>query len=331
VHTDLSQLCKVEQFDPLLYETALPYRRTLYPLGFAAVIATNDKSVVRAAESVWGRFEKAYDAPAVELRIAVSESSTAKRPSARMPRAQGHLISYVHDADNFVHIDVRAGFAFGWLTNAVADDLYYLRYHFVEPCLSLMIESMHLATLHAACVALNGKAVLLSGDTQAGKSTMAYACARRGWDYLCDDGSHMIRRSDSRVILGNPYQIRFRPHSRSLFPELSGYVPFDRPNGKPSIELDTALLNISIAHSAEAECVVFLNRTAEASWQGLTACDQEEAFDRLTEFVCLGDECLREEQRNSIRRLLSVPVYDMQYYDLDWAEQRLRALVEGDE
>jgi hypothetical protein len=328
----LSQLnCKVAPFDPLLYETPLPYRRTLYPLGFAASVATNHESVIQAAESVWGRFEKAYDSPPVELRIAVAESPNGKRPPARMPRAQGHLVSLVHDADNFLHLDLRSGFAFGWLTSAVADDVSYLRYHFVEGWLCLLIQSLHLATLHAACVALNGKGVLLAGNSEAGKSTLAYACARRGWDYLCDDGSHLIRKSDSRTILGNPYQIRFRPNARSLFPELSGFVPCERPNGKPSIELDTALLDIAITRAAEAECIVFLHRSAEASSQGLARYGKDEAFDRLTESVCCGEECVREEQRTSIRRLLAVPVYEMQYHDLDWAEQCLRSLIEDSE
>jgi hypothetical protein len=317
--------------DPLLYETPLPYRRTIYPFGFAATIAANRESVIRAAESVWGRFEKAHDSAAVELRIAVSESPTGKRPPARIPRAQGHLVSYVHDADNFVHVDLRAGFAFGWLTNAVADDVYYLRYHFVESCLFLMIESMHFATLHAACVAIDGKGVLLCGDSAAGKTTLAYACARRGWDYLCDDDSKMIRKSDGRAILGNPYQIRFRPHARSLFPELSAYVPFERPTGKPSIELDTALLDLSLARSAQAEHIVFLNRPGAAFSQGLAVCGKDTAFDRLTESVCFGEESVREEQKTTIRRLLAAPVYEMQYHDLDWAEQRLRALVEHGE
>jgi hypothetical protein len=328
VHTNLSPLeCKVVPLDPLLYETPLPYRRTFYPFGFAANIATNYEPVIRAAEEAWGRFEKRHNAPPVELRLAVKESAAGKRPPVRMPTAQGHLISYLHDADNFTHIDLRSGFAFGWLTSAVANDVAYLRYHFVEPCVYLMIEAWHLVPLHAACISLDGRGVLLCGDSEAGKSTLSYACARRGWIYTCDDGSFLIRKSADRVILGNPYQVRFRPHAQTLFPELAFYVPFERPNGKPSLELDTAPLNLAIAESAQAECVVFLKRSNGVGWQGLTGHSKEEAFERLTEFMCVGEECVREEQKTSIRRLLTVPVFEMQYHDLDWAEQRLRSLL----
>jgi len=317
---------KHSPYDPLLYETPLPIRRTLYPIGFPATIVSNHENVIRAAESIWGKFELASDAPPVELRIAVSESMEPSAPS-RMPTGQGHLVSFLHDANNFVQMDLRAGFAYGWLSAAVARDAPYVRYYFVEPAVALMVEAHHLATLHCACVSLDGKGVLLCGGPEAGKSTLAYACARRGWNYVSDDASHVIRNSAGREIFGNPYQVRFRPHCQTLFPELARFAPYDRPNGKPSLELDTSILNISTARSAPADVAVFLNRSGGG--QGLTAFDKSEAYQQLIRFLVVGEESIREQQRAAIRRVLDVPVYEMRYQDLDWAEQRLRALVEN--
>src|SRR5437868_6609542 len=101
-------------------------------MGFAAHISTNCETIIAAAESSWSRYRQTRDEPGIELRLAVSESLTGERPSARMPRSQGHLISFIHDAENFAICDLRAGFGFGWITEAVARDESYVRYHFVE-------------------------------------------------------------------------------------------------------------------------------------------------------------------------------------------------------
>ena len=316
--------------DPLLYQTPLPYRRTFYPKGFAATISTNCETVISAAECVWGRFKKTRNEPPVELRLAVTESVTGIKPPVRMPHGQGNLVSFIHDAENFAVCDLRAGFGFGWLTTAVTCDESYLRYHFIENCVYILLEARYLTTAHAACVALDGKGVLLAGNAAAGKSTLAYACAKRGWTFISDDASHLIRESVGRVIVGNPYQIRFRPHAMALFPELAGNVPFERPTGKPSIEVDTSTLNIAIAAQTRADYLIFLNRTPAAP-QHLARYDKDEAFARLSHVACYGDESLCDEMRESLHRLLAAPVYEMQYHDLDWAERRLRALVENGE
>ena len=282
--------------DPLLYQVPLPHRGTFHPMGFTANISTNCETIIAAAESAWGKFQKTRSEPAVELRLAVSESLTGERPPARIPRAQGHLVSFIHDAENFAICDLRAGFGYGWLTHAVASDEAYVRYHFVEGCVLLLLSALYMTPLHAACVSLSGQGVLLCGDSGAGKTTLAYACAKRGWTYTGDDSAHLVRRSEDRIVLANPHQIRFRPHAMSLFPELAGNATSERPNGKPSIELDTAPLHLATARETSVEYLVFLNRT-ETGPQRLAKYDRDEAYASLSQVVCYGDESLRDVRR----------------------------------
>jgi hypothetical protein len=246
-----------------------------------------------------------------------------------MPRAQGHLVSFIHDADNFAICDLRAGFGYGWITDAVACDESYVRYHFVENCALILLEALYMTPVHAACVSLSRRGVLLCGNSGAGKTTLAYACAKRGWTYAGDDSAHLIRRSEDRIVLANPYQIRFRPHATSLFPELAGNVPSERPKGKPSIELDTKPLHLTTELETSVEYLVFLNRTTER--QGLAKYDRDEAYASMSQTICYGDESLRDEMRSSLDRLLTAPVFELHYHDLTWAEQRLRSLVENGE
>jgi hypothetical protein len=299
-------------------------------MGFTANISTNCETIIAAAESAWGKFQKTRSEPAVELRLAVSESLTGERPPVRMPRGQGHLVSFIHDAENFAICDLRAGFGYGWLTDAVACDESYVRYHFVENCVLILLAGLYMTPVHAACVSLSGQGVLLCGNSGAGKTTLAYACAKRGWTYACDDSAHLIRGSEDRIIVANPYQIRFRAHAMSLFPELAGNLPFERPNGKPSIELDTAPLHLATARETAVDYLVFLNRTT-TDWQRLSKYDRDAAYASLSQVVCYGDESLRDEMRSSLDRLLTAPVFELYYHDLTWAEQRLRSLVENGE
>lgn len=283
-----------------------------------------------AAESAWGRFRKISNEPPVELRLAVSESPAGERPEPKMPRGQGHLISFVHDHENYAICDLRAGFGYGWVTRAVAHDPTYVRYHFVENCVYIMLQSMYLTPAHAACVSRNGRAVLLCGLSTAGKSTLAYACAKHGWTYICDDGANLIRQGTGRVVVGNAYQIRLRPQTVSLFPELARYTPLDRPNGKPSLEVDTPELGIDIAEQGCVEHVIFLNRSTTER-QHLARYDKEEALQNMSQVICYGDDALRAEMTCSLERLLTAPIYQMTYHDLAWAEERLRSLVNNGE
>ena len=316
--------------DPLLYQVPLPYRGTFHPMGFTANIGTNCETIIAAAESAWGKFQKTRNEPAVELRLAVSESLTGERPPARMPRAQGHLVSFIHDAENFAICDLRAGFGYGWLTDAVAGDQSHVGYHFVENCVLMLLEALYMTPVHAASVSLSGQGVLLCGNSGAGKTTLSYACAKRGWTYAGDDSAHLIRKSENRLVLANPYQIRFRPHAMTLFPELAGNATSARPSGKPSIELDTAPLHFVTARETSVDYLVFLNRTT-TDWQRLAKYDREAAYASLSQVVCYGDESLRDEMRSSLERLLTAPVFELYYHDLTWAEQRLRSLVETGE
>jgi hypothetical protein len=133
-----------------------------------------------------------------------------------------------------------------------------------------------------------------------------------------------------RTVAGNPYQIRFRPHAKQLFPELSAFTPNERPNGKPSLEISTASLDLATSTHARVEYLVFLKRTIHARQQ-LVTYSKAEGMERLSQVISIGEEIVRVQQRESLLRLLEAPVYELQYHDLEWAEQRLRSLVENSE
>jgi hypothetical protein len=313
--------------DPLRCHLPLPLEGLYYPMGFPVRISTDSPLVLQAAEEVWGVYTDRFGGAPLELRIGVTDGNPFNLPPAAMPTARGHLITFLHSADNFLVADLDRGYAYGWLTHAVVSDAGYLRYHFIEPLVYFMLEALYLAPVHAACVALAGEGILLCGASGAGKSSLAYACARNGWTYLSDDASELLRQGNSRRILGRPYGIRFRSSAAELFPELAAYPAAPRANGKLDIEVRTADLRLpSIACETRAAYIVFLRRESEGPAHIEKM--QRDGLDRWFHMpLCFGEQHVRQQQARALDRLLDLPIFELTYSGLDSAEQRLRELV----
>jgi serine kinase of HPr protein (carbohydrate metabolism regulator) len=56
--------------------------------------------------------------------------------------------------------------------------------------------------IHATCVALDGQAVLLQGDSGSGKSDLALRLMDQGWDLVSDDYTEL--EGDGEVLLASP-------------------------------------------------------------------------------------------------------------------------------
>ena len=207
--------------DPLLWDFELPLKGVYYPVGFPVDIETNSAEVLAAAEESWGRFRKTFHVPPIQIRLGVLPGSLSVCPPPPTIRGQRNLITKVADGENYVALDTRQGFAFGYLTEAAVRNRAYLRYYFIEGTAWILLEDLYLTSVHGACVQRDGRGVLLLGDDGAGKSSLAYACAKNGWMFLTDDSSCLLRRRKGRLITGNPYQMRFRDSATDLFPELA--------------------------------------------------------------------------------------------------------------
>ena len=249
--------------DPLLRDIDLPFRRVFYPLGFAVEVATDTEEVLEAASESWGGLPQIFTHPPLSLRIALGEGGAGLCPPAPVYRAHQHLLSIVANSSNFAICDRREGLAYAWIDRAALKHRRYLRYHFLEGVALTLLSASHVTPLHAACVELAGKGVLLCGNSGAGKSSLALACARAGWRFLSDDAVYLLREPAGRSVVGNASQVRLRPSAISLFPDLKAFAQISQTPGKPSIEIPTLLLkNVTTSNQATIEYIIFLNRDA---------------------------------------------------------------------
>lgn len=313
--------------DPLHASVSLPHHHVLFPYGFPTQIKSNDPAVIRAAEISWGDFKQRFREAPIEVRFLVSEFHSRRRPPYPVFRAQANLLVMIADAHNFGCCDLVAGFGFACLTKAAVANRDYLRYHFLDAMVYILLEMQHLVALHAACVMKDGRGVLLVGESGAGKSSLAYACTRRGWTYISDDSTSLPCRRSGRSVLGNPRAFRFRPSVTTLFPELGG--PTKARNGKPTVEIRTEdLPNIRTADEGTADFIVFLNRTDyENDAARLVPVSREDSLRRLCQNPWPAELPVHEERFQVLERLLDAQCFELTYTNLDPAIDVLDLLV----
>jgi hypothetical protein len=313
--------------DPLQCDVDLPLKGVYHPLGFTLEIATNSNAVLAAAQESWGLFQKSSSEPPVQLRIVVVEGSPNESPPPPVARGQRNLVVMVTDAENFAVLDLKEGFASCWLTKAVAENRGYLRYHLFEGVVLALLDFLYLTSIHAACVALDGHGVLLCGNSHSGKSTLAFACARRGWTFVSDDTTRIVRKRSGRLAVGDPHHMRFRESAIKLFPELAQRRIAPRTSGEMAIEVATATMPaIATAPQCSIDYVAFLNR----SESGLThdvPYPQEKAMQWFEQTNFFWDQSVRNAKKDSLRDLLAAEAFELCYSDLDSAVNRLETVV----
>ena len=302
------------------------HREMFYPLGFPTELATNSPEILSQAGKLWSIFEKRFDTEPIRVDVHVVDSDSAECPPTPVCRIMYPLRISVADADNYSIGYLDRNRTQITISRAAERHSSYLGYFFLGFAPHDHIETRYATPVHAGCVALNGRGVLLCGDSGAGKSSLSYACARAGWTYVSDDASDLLNHGKDRLIIGNCHQVRFRPSAAKLFPELEGLEITPRAAGKPSVELPTAAMpGMTCALTAQVDFLVFLNRRVPGPPELVPyRTDVARYFMRQ---VLFGSAESLAAQYAALERLLTAEVFELRYSDLNWAVSRLETLA----
>ena len=305
---------------------ALSLSKMFYPFGFPAEVRTNSTEVLQVMDELWGNFEKQYDTePIVSEVHVVDDDDSDECPPTPAYRFIMPLMLGVADRNNYTIVDLERNRAQIVLSHAALKHKLYAAY-FLLGTPGCLITTRYTTPVHAGCVALNGRGVLLCGDSGMGKSTLSYACARAGWTYISDDASLLVNGREDRLVIGDCHRVRFRPTAAELFPEIQGLDLTPRATGKPSIELPTApMQHIASSQSTPVDFIVFLNRHSGGSPELLPYYKDVARY--AMQQTLFGLPETRAEQYQAIERLLNLGVFELRYTDLDWAINRLERLV----
>ncbi|HEV2401156.1 MAG TPA: aldolase [Candidatus Sulfotelmatobacter sp.] len=317
-------------YDPLLSLCELPLKKVFYPRGFPVAVHTNSEEVLEAAHESWGENRQAFDVPEIRIDVGVLPAFASHCFNLPVCRSRENILCSIADAQNFSVCDVGTGYAFCWLSRHTVNNHAYFRYHFLEAAALSLVTTKYLTPVHGACVAWKGKGILLCGDSGAGKSSLSFACARRGWTFLSDDATCLVRGRKGRIVVGNPEHIHFRESAFEIFPELRHIPLRPRINGEIAVELATeSCSEIKTAHEAEVDFVLFLNRQPSVL-PSVLPFSRATALANLSQILCYGEEKIRKEQKRSLANLVSAEVLEFRYSDLEPAVAFLRRLAESE-
>ena len=306
----------------------LSLRRTFYPMGFPAEVRTNSKEILCLYEQSWGCLERRFDTAPIEIHVLLTETESIACPPAPVYRILWPLLINTADVYNYSVVDLDHNRTRITVSRAALQHKRYLRFFFLDAAAGPHIATRHATPVHAGCVALGGRGVLLCGDSGAGKSSLSYACARAGWSYLADDCSFLINGSSDRAVIGDSRRVRLRPSAADLFPEINSLKMTPRAAGKPSIEVDTANLDIVCSQTAQVDYMVFLNRRAGGP-PTLQPYRKDVARYFMRQVLYGSAESLAV-QYQSIERMLKAEILELRYDSIDWAVDRLERLVRGE-
>jgi hypothetical protein len=183
-------------------------------------------------------------------------------------------------------------------------------------CLFYVLAVHHDYTpVHCSGVVSRGKGILICGVSGAGKTTLAYACARSGLQVLSDDVVHLrIDPTSSQLRLwGRPWFLRLVPEAGELFPELRELPPRLRSDHEWYLEVDLeSRFPGSAVVSCKPEALIFLDRNNEATTR-LQPLSVEPAMERLMRDIYISEPSVMKRHEQTLARLLQTKAYTLNY------------------
>jgi hypothetical protein len=182
---------------------------------------------------------------------------------------------------------------------------------FFSLCLLEILRRHERYPLHAAGVALEARAVLVAGASGAGKSTIALACVKAGWDFLGDDVVLLRGGALAQLeIHAFPDEIDLTPETLRMFQGLGPAAP---GNQKTHVRpLDVAWLKIA-PHAVPA-VIVFPERSAGRS--RLLPMSADDALVALVPHIVRTDPAVVQRHLDAIATLArSVPAFRLEIAD----------------
>lgn len=208
------------------------------PVGFTLRLVTNSRAILHAAEQSFGGFGPQQPAGSPDLAFYLFEHNRPDSVPLKQPvyRPDGPRVYHTMGRASHLAADRQRGVAYGLFSSAVVAAPAFFRWHFLELALFVMLPPRGLLGVHGAGLVKNGRAILLRAASGGGKSTLAFAGARNGWQVLAEDVVWLDTRRD--CWWGMPWTFHLLPDAVRLFPELATVTPRLQTSGETKLEVN---------------------------------------------------------------------------------------------
>ncbi len=227
--------------------------------------------------------DKFVEPPSEEIRATVTvhvRDSDEGCESAPWFRARGQFAFARFTYGETFWFNLRTREVYGACSSAASNDAWHWRVHIFPALLGILAPAIQVSPVHAACLVHRGRGVLLAGPSGVGKSTLAIAMAKRGYELLSDDWTY-LSATDEIAAWGIPVPVKLLPDASHLFPELLMYRAERSLNNELAYEvMPDECFGVSRRFHCSVASVVLLERsTLRGCW--VTSIGRKEALDHL--------------------------------------------------
>lgn len=287
---------------PLLYETCIPV------MGIPVHFQCNAAVVLELIEETFGLWrtlpaqDVENDVEEVKVRFVVQEGDEGDDPHAplsyRMPDEQRVFLSTL---GSFGVADPARRETVAFVTAALVEDRQHFRYGVLEALTLAVLSQLDRQPFHAAALVRCDAALLLTGPSGVGKSTLTYAAVKDGLRVLSDDTVNLQLHPRLRVW-GMPGYLHLPPDAALRFPELADAETLLMANGKEKVAVDLREMDAAAPSPVVERAGLCLLRRGEgkATFEPLAA---EEAVEEVRGREEAGFDLFRDTIGEAVREL----------------------------
>jgi len=191
-------------------------------------LETNDVRILERAEAACASYAPAScDSPHFLWRIVTQPSLEDLQWSARTAFSDQGLRFAEFGQTNFIAVDLNTREGVSYVADRLVKDEFALTSPLLDHLFSMTAGGLGLTSLFAACVGRNGKALLVAGPPNNGKTSASYIAARNGLEFHADRAVFLETNQGRLRAWGDFWPAAFRQDGPTFYPELhSSTQPF---------------------------------------------------------------------------------------------------------
>lgn len=229
------------------------------PMGLNLRVSTTTPELAAAVCEAYELFGAGDEAAALDLQFDFAQSANRSLAQPNY-RISGETAELLVGDQAVLSVDIASGVAHGCFPGNLVADRSFFRLHALHFALSAALPGQGYLGVHAACIAINGAAVLLRGPRGSGKTVLTYAAAARGFQVIADSTVWMA--PDEAAWWGVPRWIYLRRSAQALFPEIAGGRTVSW-GGEAKVEIDLARVSpTAILPCVRRGIIVYVERQA---------------------------------------------------------------------